>query len=690
MKLNKNIIAFQKNAVCIPDIPSSFETNTIVATVNSELMQFGYMLSKEAYEHLSKCHVADITQWANDIISYLKGVLGEGNYRSFHPGFPQTVKAMPEFELYMKAILHYWSQGTWIPEDIHNLEQKGYKYEHVTYVEINPMTENEFMSIFTELVSVNQALSPQNNDIVEWFIDKYDHGVILPKTVPFKETMCKLASFGIPVPVKTSTDVLRIATYLSYQSTDLIIPKKKIRPNAWSSYTVDNPEYLTKRFKNFTRKERRYLLGLLDIVANKSEMVLKKGMWLRLGEKLHPGEYSKRYTNAFNAFNALRNENVKSWYSRLENAMKSHLSKGISVLKERPGEFARRLDATLRNNPFDLQYILDEFSTIANKVSNKVLFELINHFTKRNEEQIRKIFIKGSSRKATKLPSLETMHPQIIEKITQSLFKTISYKLSQKPSLGYVYIDERLKNVAVPLSMRGVSFSTRPIVRGTRIPLDVNKKTLRAYVHWTAGVDLDLSVELFNNKDDKTTCSYHNLRPCKGIYHSGDVIPRVKGNWAEYVDIVLDEIPYDFALLQLRNYGGGTLKDQGAVLGFMEREYPEQNPTWYPKTITSAYQLNTNSSNSCLALIDIKNKEWVLIDEDQDGIPISFGADIEEYVQQYINPPKFSAYDLLKLHADHRGFHVLDKENVNGIINTEFKFEDFIETYESIYKYMED
>jgi hypothetical protein len=514
----------------------------------------------------------------------------------------------------------------------------------------------------------------------------------MPKSIPFKETMCKLALYGFKVPVKTPTDVLRIAKYMSTGKTDLIIPHKVIRANAWTTQRVANPEYENSKFKKFTRKERRYLLSLIDEVANISEMVLKRGQWLRLGEILHPGEYKKQYNNAFRAFYALRNKKVVSWYSSLEKGFKISLEQGIEVIKQRPGEFARRLDALLRNNPFHLQYILDEFTLVSNKVSNKVIFELIAHFQKRSTENVRKIKV-GESRKFVTLPTLPIFHQQIVDKVVTHLFAILSDKFTQKESLGKVYIDEKLKNIVLPLSMKGVSFSTRPTVRGSKMPLEAGKKVLRAYVRWTAGVDLDLSVQLANTSNSKgfsTTCSYHKLRPCRGIQHSGDVIPRHVGKHAEYVDIELDKIPYEYAMLEVRNFAGGELKNVGAAFGFMEREFPEENLEWYPKTITSSYVLDGAGTNVCLALIDIKKREWMLIDEDKHGIPISFGNDIEGFIDQYAKLPDFSVYHLLELHAKARGEIATDKDIAEGAIDTEFKFEDFTTTYETAYKFMED
>ena len=46
------------------------------------------------------------------------------------------------------------------------------------------------------------------------------------------------------------------------------------------------------KFRNFTRRERRALLELLENCDNSTENMLRwKGRWIRLGERPHHGEY---------------------------------------------------------------------------------------------------------------------------------------------------------------------------------------------------------------------------------------------------------------------------------------------------------------------------------------------------------------------------------------------------------------
>ena len=73
------------------------------------------------------------------------------------------------------------------------------------------------------------------------------------------------------------------------------VPAKEISRNAWTK-KVENVERVKFKFKKFTRKERKYILGLLEQTnCDPKEMALKDQRWVRLGEILHPTEYKNQF-----------------------------------------------------------------------------------------------------------------------------------------------------------------------------------------------------------------------------------------------------------------------------------------------------------------------------------------------------------------------------------------------------------
>ncbi len=685
----KNIVALQKSLVCPPN--DGMDNRIAVATVQSHLMQWGYMLNEDAFVQLSKSDLSFIQNFNDEVITHLKNVMGgKRNYQPLYKNFPQEVMSMSDFELYMNAIMHYWSNGNWEPST-HTYE-KEIKFETIKYNLIKYGDSERFSKIFTDLVSINTSLTPQDLEIVKWFVSNGGK-LVFPKVIPFKENLCTLAAMGIEgLPVKTTTDVLRIVVHLSGGDISLPkVPPTEVRGNRWSTRMVNNIDRENFKFKKFSRKERKYILGLLEGTnCDPKEMVLRDQRWIRLGEILHPGEYKKQFPKAVDAFNKIRNEKVKSWFGILNDSFTKSLESGLKVLSQKPGEFARRIDWLVRTYPDNLDLIMKYFGIAIKDTSNKVLFEVYTHFEGRTEvKNDRTIMIKGS-RKRTELPTLPAIPKRVVEMIHSKLFETLRDKFSKEDSLGNCWIDEELKKIPLPTNMRSMNFSTKPTIRGQRVPLNnPEAKVVRPFIHWmdSCGTeDLDLSVTFVGPKVSDVL-SFSNLRVGESC-HSGDVRHR-RGPCAEYIDIdMVDAINrgFKYAVIDVRNFNGGTLKSLETSFGIMEREFPESNKTWLPETISNCQSLESVSSNTLIAIVDLETKEYIMLDIDSDGF-VTARSDMKntlKMIQQYAELPKVSVYDLILLHVEGRGKQVTLDENVD----TFFKYEDFCYSYETTGKLM--
>ena len=691
MKLTRNVVALQKGLVS----PSNdgMDNRIAVSTVQSHLMQWGYMLDQDAFTELSKSDLSVIENFNNEVISYLKESMGgKVVYLPLYKNFPEEVMSLSDSELFYNAIFHYWSNGTWEPSTV--TYEKPVKFENIKYTMIKYGDANRFARIFTDLVSINTSLTPQDLEVVKWFT-KSGEKLVFPNVIPFKENLCTLAGMGIEgLPVKTTTDVLRIAVHLS--GGDISLPKvpyKLVKTNRWSSKKSDNPERVLFKFKKFSRQERKYLLSLLEQTnCDPKEMVLKDQRWVRLGEILHPTEYAKLFPKAASAFDKIRNTKVKSWYSTLNEAFKKDLESGLKVLSQRPGEFSRRLDWLIRKNPKKVELIMIMFGEAVKATSNKVIFEMYDHFEKRLvSDGKRSVMVKGA-RKRTELPKLSPLSTEIVESVHSKLFETLRDKFSELESLGNCWIDEELKKIPLPTNMRSMNFSTKPTIRGQRVPLDnPNAKVIRPFVHWMdkhGSSDLDLSATFVGkSKTQVLSFSTSGLKVGKSV-HSGDVRHR-RGACAEYVDIDINDalsLGFQYVVIDVRNFEGGGLKEVESLFGIMEREHPSSNLTWLPETIVNTQALESKASNTLICILDLETKEYIMLDIDSDG-GVTARGDISstmKVIEQYAQVPKVSVYDLILLHVEGRGKQVTLDENVD----TFFKYEDFCNSYEETGKLM--
>ena len=507
------------------------------------------------------------------------------------------------------------------------------------------------------------------------------------------------------LPNLTTTDVLRIAVYLSGGDIMLpAVPSKTIKNlsrsysrryaggTKYTSIDVENSLRDKFKFKKFSRKERRYIMDLLEASnCDHREMALKAQRWVRLAHGLHAGEYKNTHPKAFNAIDKVRNEKIVTWYGKLEAALDKSLEQGIAVLSERPGEFVRRLDALVRknqNNPKNLELIMTSFRAVMAKASNKVLFEQYGHFeNRRNPNDNRFITIKGK-RRPVQLPKLPALEPRIIETIHRNIFATLSDKYSALEPLGNCWIDPELKKIPIPTNMRSIDFTLRPTVRGTRLPFDnPDAKVIRPFIHWMdprGSEDLDLSAMFVPNKKTGRSgveiLSYSNLRIGKSC-HSGDVRHR-KGACAEYIDIDIKDAlasGFKYVVITVHNFNDGSLKSVESAFGLMEREHPESNYHWLPDTLKNAMECNSENSDTLLSIIDLETREHIFLDVDGTNSRTAWGNldDLNKVIDMYAKPPAVSVYDLCLLHVVRRGREVTLDSNVD----TYFRFEDFCNDY---------
>jgi len=701
--LTKAVVCLQKGLIVIPQSEDVEDNIAYASTVQSKLLDFGYILGGKAFKKLCGSSVSFIIRYHDEVMEYLRSATGgKMNYVPLYGDFPTTM--MTEKDAYiMENALHYFiGKGSF--EGFTPVMDKPVDFEKTDITILELANEEHFNNIFTSLVGVNVSLLPQDLEVIKWFVSSGYELVFPANGVPFKENLCTLAAMKVPgLPIKTTVDVLRIAVHMSGGDISLPAVPPAMKTPKFTRGKVPNPEREKFKFKKFSRAERRYLLELLENThCDPKEMVLKDQRWIRLGEILHPGEYKSRFPKTFRAFMAIRSTKVTSWYGELNAAFKVSLARGLDVLGMRAGEMVRRMDWLVRTytGSDNLSLILYKFTTVVSNASNKVLYELYTHFEKRKDPTVdRKVMIKGK-RKATNLPDLPALPTGLIVSVQHGIKDVLIAKFSKLDPLGKCWIDPELFKISLPINMRSINFSLKPVIRGQRTPIfNKDSKVVRAFFHWFdehARLDPDLSAT-FVGDDKHKVLSYSGLKVGNSC-HSGDVIAR-RGACAEYIDIDIADAKqagYKYVLVDVRNYRGGSLAEMQGMFGLMEREYPESNKTWIPATVSNCHATSSEASNTLLTIIDLITMEYIFLDVDSTGSTFARGdvKTILETVKQYSQPPKFSVGHLLQMHAEARGTDITnDVPEVPGVTikltaDTVFNFDDFCHSYELIGKYM--
>ncbi len=645
-----------------------------VATVVKTIEALGFCMSAaliEACKNLSLSELSDLKTLLFNCLAKEKGA--HQNLTPMYPGFPRQVMEMSEAELYLKAMLHYFSSGKYLPGKQKKLfglipvPQRAPLIETTSLQPLELSTFEDFELKFKQLLSANSSTSAVDKEDIAAYIDFFDGDIerFLPAQIAHRENKAYIlaqllgrtadsASLAAKY-IDTSTDVLRLAVALSGGDLSLAEPVK---------------------FKTFKRSVRWLLLTLLESQSNLIEDMLRwKDRWIRLGEKLHPGEFKAKFPRSFDAFNILRNGLPSNTFnSRLERALECADAKNtVAMLTTRPGDFARRLDHVLRIAGSQQEDVAFDFGKVVSKVSTPVLLQVLHHFKNRSQKRsLRVFFPKSQLAKAQAVANdLPDLPPLVCELTAGLCRKALLERFAQLPALGNCAIDLELKNFLVPFSQRSASKALRTTSRGSRLALP-DTDVLRFFTWWKNGLyrtDIDLSAAVFDeNFVFIDALTYYNLKNFGGC-HSGDIVDAPNGA-SEFIDISIDRVLKHhgrYVVMSLLSYTDQPFCDlPECFAGWMARDQPQSGEVFEPKCVQDKLDVSGSTKVSIPAIFDLVERQVIWVDialtrnpnwynnvaGNLYGIQLSLKSMVE------LNKP--TLYDLLLLHIEARG-QLVDK-----------------------------
>ncbi|MBS2007572.1 MAG: TerD family protein [Cyanobacteria bacterium SZAS TMP-1] len=633
------------------------------------LESLGYVASQELIDACAPLNLEQLVAVNEDILKAISRARGAHQlFQPLYPDFPRQVMDMNEARLRFNALLHYLTDGLFRPNT--KKQARPPLNEDSKLTVLNLGTQDEFNKIFTRLASSNTSISEQDKADVSWFVERYKDDIVrlLPAVMPNKEVnafVCaRLLEHTnetkklVPDLCKTATDILRVAVALSGGDVSLAEPTK---------------------FRQFKRPERKLLLQTLDARQGITEDMLRwQGRWIRLGERLHPGEFKKRYPNAAQAFDTIRNDlPCETFNVKIESALQTkNIAEILDLVKSRPGDFARKLDHIVRLDGDAAPVVLETFSEVATKVSTPVLLQVRQHFLGRKTHQEIRVFLpKGEVAKAQAIANtLPELPADICDRITAICDKTLSARFAKLPPLGKCYLDPELKNFLVPFSQRSASRSLRTAARGSRLKLP-DSDTIRFFLWWKNGrcrTDIDLSAVMF----DKDFCfitavTYYNLKDFGG-HHSGDIVDAPHGA-SEFIDIsrkICLERGVRFIVMSVNSYTAQAFCElPECFAGWMGRSKPDSGEVYEPRTVQDKLDLSGKTQISIPAVFDLETGQVIWADMALTKWPYWYNTvaanlwGIQLTLKSMLELNKPNLYDLLKLHIEARG-QLVDDENL--------------------------
>lgn len=596
----------------------------ILTRLDAALLTAGWKMSAGLLQALSVRDPNDLLDLASAVLGAVRAETGSAvEHNVYFRDFPLNVPDTADFwaRCLIEASLapaEMWAEAGELGVHIMDVSRYG-RYQHQ----------------FDDMVAAHQAFMPGNGDRVTVLHEGGDLGaevnavyrLLAESAVPLADDdQAALADLALlcaadetqpaRIPVREHLAVINHARIAAKHPLLPCRPTDVLRLAAVMSGQHPGLRART-RFRSFTRPERRILLAALDAAAatDLAQIPAYAGLWVRLGERLHPGEHPA-WPVARTVFTAARTGAVPV---RPDTAIARACmaagdpARAAAALRRNPGMMWRSLDWLLREAHKDgcAGEVIADAARCAPQVSGRVLLSVREHLATRTSTYAPpRVF---PTRRGRAWVTPETRPPLPLGVAAQMIDAIDAEVRSRMPDPGHLVIDPAVRSVAVPLA-RGQFTGLGVMPRGSVSKIGTPPypgDTLRLFLHWMQAAhrtDYDLSV-LFLGRDWATAdkVSYTNLQASTPgttgrddwAVHSGDLTDAPPpGGASEFVNIRLAECPYGYIIPQVNQFGGEPFGTTAVgFTGYMTLDEQQAGLPFEPRAVRTRSDLGADLGN---------------------------------------------------------------------------------------------
>ena len=449
--------------------------------------------------------------------------------------------------------------------------------------------------------------------------------------------------------LKTPTDVLRYLWFAKTGYVQIIEPKtlvahaRKLYSHMWGPLDrgANAAEEMKENLKlKYDRGECLIVARWLNAIPLTAKLAAenmnpKRSMWVRMIRALRLGEYSRKngFGHLAEILDVFYKQDYSTWQGRVDKARSENdADKTLSLLKERPGLFARCLFATMLR--FGSDKVLAAFEEIADKLPARLLLSLGNaaeaYFDPKEVRLARPITGVTHKIEPNKLLALYSYDElKAIAAAVDGLYKASMARrfAAQETEAKTIFIDPSLYNIPVSVGDRSTTIQDMSCaLMGTRFPVEGD--AVRLFLQWGKGLhaqhlDMDLSARVSLPNNEIAECAYYNLT-CVGAKHSGDIrsIPEMVGT-AEYIELSLPELEAagaTYVAFTCNAYSVGALSPN-LVVGWMDSANPmkisEENGVAYdPSCVQHMVRVSEGdlSKGLVFGVLDVAKREIIWLE----------------------------------------------------------------------------
>ena len=623
---SKHILVCEKG-----EDPNAFETLFAIANMFNIRIKEGQILAER------------------NMIEYISSMVGVNVPEPFYKGFPESVKKLSKDELLFDQMVQYT-----VTYGFGNFSQAGHslleeQFERTAFKEDAEIKDfiivNEADAVqklkesVYDLFTGTRPLNPVQYEVVSHALDIYD---IKPEKCASKNLALRLLAEKKDLyfaKFLNLPDVIKLTEEINYRLYDNTNVKKLNLKNRDRKLITSVIDLMFIRFSNNDVTKQLYEKEIKSCFE-------RKALWSGLLHHIHykpVNGIAKEFTDL------MRGNTNDSVYSTFEKEIANgNIAEAVSVLKEGKGN-----GAVLRN----LDYLIsrcrseNDMDTVLNNISSSnviILLQLLLKYSQKGG------IISNRAFRFTKFEKLK-LHLETEEEVrkrksfltkeqTEILKKSVRDALTDalKKRLGKVYIDEAMKNCALPLSETTASGGLGVLAKGSRVHIDQFDK-IRAFTYWEKVDDIDLSAFGITNDGKQLEFSWRTMagEQSDAIVYSGDQTSGYNGG-SEYFDIKLESFRRLYPEVRYIIFCNNVFSpvkfcECFCKAGYMIRDLNDSGQVFEPKTVASSYIINSDSTFAYLFGLDLETNDLIWLNMNKDSFSPVAGESSMSFLTDYFH-----------------------------------------------------
>lgn len=556
---------------------------------------------------------------------------------SFYRGFPQSVRKLTKDELLYDQLFHYaTTYGLFdFSTPGRSVYEKDFKRtafrEKAEVKEFEIISEEEALGIIKtavdEMLASTRPLTQKQLDVLTTYI----------QCANYKVTRC--ASKNTAVALLLATKDMYYTRFLMLSDVVRVV----------ETMCAD-----VRRFDltnlHLSNKNRVMLTKAIDLLLNEKKADVrvcyeKKKVWNGLLHHIHykpKDDFGKAFVDG------IRGKGNLSAYSEFERILAEQGAvEAAQFLKQEKGN-----GAVLRN----LRFLLSRCRSVSEEDGVMAVIECGNPIILVQmilqlgvEEKGSRSFVFTRNKRLIAHPELNWEVMRRKSRLDEKARERLVYKLrallasTLRGKLGKVYISPSMKKIAIPIQETTGASGYGVLPKGSRIPIDIRDKKIRAFTYWELVNDIDISVQGITYDGELIEFSWRTMidEQCEGITFSGDQTSGYNGG-SEFFDVDIKQFRKQYpeirSLVFCNNvYSRSHFDKCYCKAGYMLRDRHDTGNVFEPKTVESSFIINAPSTYACLFAIDLDEEEFIWLNLAMNVDAVVAGNEDFDHVKRYFH-----------------------------------------------------